>query len=321
MKPAPSSPRPNRRTTHVVRWAPAMLLAAALGATACGGATVTNVVAPPPPPDTGKTPPPPPPHAAFDLRFKGVGVLSSGASLEHSDINASSGSASLDQSFANASGTPLELGPGNCSTETCAWFEDAYALPATMDSLSVAYAGSIVSRLPDVFDTLATDTVITSLDVERSVGVYGLSEYITDTLGGYRMTPALVAAPDLAAAASADAAAGRVITAVSFDDDSVRYFSYGWSNAAGATYDTQVDAATIASIPTVAQALVDAGYVITAFGGTATHGFLLVGTRIHGSSAQHTLIVNAAPGTDLPGYAVVGYVVALDGAATVLYEK
>lgn len=300
-------------------WAPAMLLVAALAATACGGSSATNIVEPPPPPpDTGKTPAPP--HAAFDLRFKGVGVLSSSASLSHTDIDATTGSA-LDLTFANVSGTPLELGEGNCSSAACAWFVDVYALPRTMDSLSVRYAAAIVSRLPDLVDTLATDTVITSFDVERSVGVYGLSEYITDTLGGYRMTPAVVAAPDFASAASADAAAGRVITAVSFDDDSVRYFSYGWANAAGAAYDTQVFTATIASMPMVAQALVDAGYVITAFGGNATNGFLLVGTRVHGSSAQHTLIVNAAPGTDLTGYAVVGYVIDRDGAVTILYER
>lgn len=68
------------------------------------------------------------------------------------------------------------------------------------------------------------------------------------------MTPAVVAAPDFASAASTDAA----------------------------------------------------GYVITAFGGNATNGFLLLGTRVHGSGARHTLIVNAAPGTDLTGYAVIG---------------
>jgi len=318
MKPSRASSRPHRARRLTVRWAPAIVFAVTTVVTGCGSGG-TNMVAPPPPvPDTDKTPAPQ--HAAFDLRFKGVGVLSSTVDEAHTNIDVGTRS-QFSRFFLNASGTPLELGQNACSPVECVWFEDTYALPAAIDSLTVNYTGSIVSRLSELTDTLATDTVITSLDVERSIGVYGVSEYITDTLGGYRAAQSILAAPDFASAVSADGAAGRVVTALSFDDDSVRYVSYAWANAAGASYDTQVDTATIASIPTMAQALVDAGYVITAFGGNATNGFLLVGTRVHGSSAAHTLIVSAAPGTNLTGYAVVGYVVDQGGAATILYEN
>lgn len=138
------------------------------------------------------------------------------------------------------------------------------------------------------------------------MGAYGASEYLTDTLGGYRATQAAVAPAGFAQAVSADGAVGRVVTAVSVDADSARFLSYTWPNDSGAVYDVAVSDTTIAGLPAAAQALVDAGYVITACGRDMTTGVLLVGTRVHAASAQHSLIVGRSSTsgcrspTDLP---------------------
>ena len=294
-----------------------ILLAAAA---ACGrdAATGPTIV----PPDTTKDsmPAPPSPRQVFDLRFKGAGVLSSTAVEGHADILGSAATLNiLTQS--NASGTPLELGPGVCSATQCAWFFDLFAIPRSVTGLVAIYRSDLLANLPTLVDTSATDTVITSLDVEPPDSVFAVSKYVTDTVGGYRARQQVVPLADLAAAAAQEGAASRVITAVSFDVTGVRFVSYGWDHDSTTAYDTQVLTAPLGTLGAAAASLAAAGYVVTALGGDSADGYMLVGTRAHGATQARSLVLDPAAGTDLSGYVVVGAVADSLNALTLIMEK
>ena len=81
-------------------------------------------------------------------------------------------------------------------------------------------------------------------------------------------------------AASIEATAKRVITAVTFDSGQVRYLSYAWDHDTSQGYDAKVIEATLRTAGAAAQSLAAAGYVVAALGGDPTDGFVLVfGTR------------------------------------------
>ncbi|HTD60916.1 MAG TPA: hypothetical protein VK679_09710 [Gemmatimonadaceae bacterium] len=240
---------------------------------------------------------------AFDLRFKGVGVLSDTIELEGSDVDVG-----LGQSFANAAGTPLEIGSaGNCVVSVpfdCAWLFTVFALPAKTTGLTTFYDGISLANFASIVDTTsATDTVITSLDIQPANGSLGFVEQ-TLSGGGYTPKSRTVAPSAVQAAATQEGAAGRVITALALDSGQVRYLSYGWQHAASAVYDAQVSTATFATVGSASATLANAGYVITAFGGDSADGFTLVGTRVHGSTTPHSIVIDTTA-TGHPGYTIV----------------
>lgn len=287
-----------------------------LASSACGTSRTGQVMGPL---DTTTTPPPPAPQT-FDLRFKGVGILSSNTDLVHENILATTGSA-LWITRDSVAGTPLELGTELCSATTCAWFFDWFALPASVVRVGAAYKASILANLPLFLDTASTDTVITSLDLEPAVGVFAVSETATSQAGGYHLVPAVVPLNGLQAAASAEAAQHRVITAVSFDSGQVHYLSYAWDHDSSPGYDAQIAQTDIPNAGTAAMSLAASGYIVTAVGGDSTDGFVLVGTRVHGNAAARSLLVNPGPSVDLSGYAVVAYLVEPTGSVTFIVEK
>ena len=74
----------------------------------------------------------------------------------------------------------------------------------------------------------------------------------------------------------------------------------------------------------VAQQLAGQGYIITAMGGTAADGILLVGTRVHGDTMPRPIMVIDVPQDGGPailnqlGYAVVGLLYNLDNKGNLL---
>jgi hypothetical protein len=264
------------------------------------------------------TPPPPPPvPQAADLRFQQVGAASTRTgyvALQFSNITSG-----LGKSFGDATGSPLEIGPGNCVPNVasdCNWFFGAFFLPTGASQLSTAYQPGILANIGTDLSKLSdSSTVITSLDVQVASSAYAVSSVKTSSAGGFDLAQHSVLPSGLQAAATQEGSLSRVITAVSFDSGQVDYLSYGWNSDTTTRYETRVAMATLDAIGSEAQNLAASGYIVTALGGNVTDGFVLIGTRVNGATTPRPLVVvNAAPAT-IPqdellnkGYAIVGLV-------------
>ena len=294
-----------------------LVAAGAAYAAGCGSSNVTNVVGPPPPPPDSDSVV----AVDIDLRFKGVGILSGNPLGFGSFVDSRLGFGAIE-----SSGSPLALGD-SCTPDTpftgCTWFLTTYPLSPKDSGLAVFYEGFDWSDFATSFqDSLLTDTVVTSLDLEPADSEFASSVYIESVDAGYKLTKKRVTLGGLSAAAVSEASQHRVITAVSFVNDSVEYFAYSWqhdTNTAG--YDTRVrTAAATGDVPGAAQSLADAGYTITGFGGDSTDGFILVGTRIHGSTTPRTLTVVPNSRAGIVGSATVAFL-ADENGFTVIGEK
>jgi hypothetical protein len=227
----------------------------------------------------------------------------------------------LNAFFDSAGGTPLELGPGNCSATSCAWFVEAWGLSSDLARLDYIYGAGLLSQLPALLDSTASDTIIASLDLERGPGLYAVSRVVTSQAGGYHLTQQLVSLASLDSAAAAEGAAKRVITAVSFDSGQVLFLSYAWDHDSAAGYDTRVATASLTTAAAVADSLAQGGYVITAVGGDTASGYVVVGTKIHGATAPRHILVNPPAGTDLSVWVPVAYLKLLDGTPIHIWEQ
>jgi hypothetical protein len=94
----------------------------------------------------------------------------------------------------------------------------------------------------------------------------------------------------ISATASADGAESRVITATSFDaSGNANLISYGWTGDTATKYETQTTVAQHGGVCSAAAALAQSGYVISAFGGNDTDGFILVGMHVSGDSLPRSI--------------------------------
>ena len=294
----------------------ALSVALSLSAYACGDGNLSGVMTLP---DTGTTNPP---LRTFDLRFKGVGTLADSIDLSHGNLFVGTKSA-LNQQAGAAAGTPLQLGASNlCDAAQCVWFFDVFALPSDVAHVGVRYSGSLLAFLDEVLDAGDTDAVITALDIRPTAGVFGTSEEFTPQAGGYHVANHLIPLADLPTAAAAEGGQKRVITAVSFDSGQVRYVSYSWDHDTTTSgYDTRVVDTTQAGVPAAAEQLGASGYVVTAVGGNAVDGFVLVGTRVHGDTRAKTVAVDPAFSSILSGYAIIADLVDDAGNVTFVYQQ
>jgi hypothetical protein len=265
----------------------------------------------------------------FDLRFKGVGVLSTARGVGTAELLAGTNGPFMWSQYDSAVGSPVSLGGGLCRTTFCEWALTTFALPSNVARLATIYRVGVTTDLPLYAVTGMTgDTVITSVDLEPGAGVFALSEFAMSQSAGYQLFQQRLPVSELQAAASSEGGAKRVITAVSFDQGQVRYFSYAWDHDTTVGYDAKVVQATLPSAADSASSLAAEGYVITALGGDPTDGFVLIGTRVHGETAPRRLLIdNLATNPDLAslssGYAVVGYLTdgAGQGAWRLLLER
>ncbi len=276
---------------------------ALLIAAGCGSSDVAPRSSPtsPTPPHTSDTV-----AVSFDLRFKGVGVLTSPPGGIGSDVFGA-----LGQWFTNQSGTPLQIGTGLCGAQLyigCAWFFITYPLPATDTGLTTYYQGGYWQNLTSVFDTTrATDTVIMSLDLEPQDSTFAVAEYVASAESGYLLGLHSVPLSGLAAAATQEGLAHHVITALSFLNGQVQYLAYAWQHNTTDVYDAQVQTASLTAIPAAAQGMAANGYTITALGGDSVDGFVVVGTRVHGVTTPRNFQILPKRQAVPAGYAVVGY--------------
>lgn len=267
--------------------------------------------------------PPGAPRAPYsgDLRFQQVDAPSQaeqgmpGNGEMASDLPAGAG-----WNWPNYTGTPLELAWDNCNQTTgsfssCAWGFSVLPLPSGQCGLGVSYqSGLYGSFASDVVSLPPPSAVVVSLDLEPANGAYAMSWTETDDQCSFDMKREVVPLSQVQSAADEDASQSRVITAVAFDaSGQVNLISYGWSDDADTVYETSAVNVAGKDIGDAATGLAQQGYIITAFGGNTTRGYLLIGTKVSGDTTPRPTIVATQSNTPLSpgataGYALVGFV-------------
>jgi len=280
-----------------------------------------------------------------DLRFQEVDSVATVNGWPSGGELAEIGGTVYLQGFPDSTGTPLSVGPG-CPANggdrfSCSWDFESTPLPTGFSGLSTYYELFSLDN-----DGLATElgslssanAVVTNIDIEPLSDLFAIS-WIQPTVpksagvsdpwgasdGTFDMASNTVSPASFQTAASQDGANSRVITAVSWNNGQITYLSYGWSNDTTTVYDVQTATATFSTIGTVAQQLAADGYIITAVGGTAPNGLLLVGTRVQGDTKPRPfLFEDVEAGGKLTsisngGYAVVGFLVNVDSSGNMLH--
>src|SRR5262249_32946398 len=265
---------------------------------------------------------------AADLRFQQVdapSTINGYMGFLTSDILSG-----LRQSFGSL-GTPLEMGddclnPGSSTPSDCAWIFTAFSSQPSFSGLSVAYQSTnffenLTSDL-NALDTGNFNTVVTSIDLRRAHHTYAISSVQTAQTSGFMPVVRQSVLPgDLQATATTEGQQGRVITAVSFDQGTVFAISYGWQADTSTVYEAKTATATIDTVGTAMAGLASEGYIITAFGGNPTDGFVIVGTRVKGDTTPRPfrVVPNGSQNTQLwdQGYAVVGLTFNANGNVTI----
>lgn len=242
-------------------------------------------------------------------------------------------------------GTPLYAGSaGDCAVPPvtngtgCAWFYTVWSI-ASAQAPQLGYGGDSYDNFsadlqPGSIEFLGVgqtgpnspDTVINSLDLEPASDLFAVSWVQAPAAlaqsvqpNDYVMVESTVVSAQLQAAATAEGAAGRVITAISVNGSAVTYLAYGWQADTTTLYDSTVVTASSPQAPAAASKLAAHGYIITAMGqADATGDLFLVGTRVQGDTMARPfdVISGSSSSSTLQtwqqqGYAPVGVVVDL----------
>jgi hypothetical protein len=274
---------------------------------------------------------------AGDLRFQQVASATTVSGYNNSGgigYTLSGGAYLATQSI----GTPLILAAGNsCGPPGTILFVycpvsfAAFTLPIDLASLglSTGYADGVRQDVqPDLQNKnwptppsgnpaspsggspALPNAIVTSLLLDG--GQFDVSWIQTAQPGTYSVNQQIISPGALSDAATQEGARGRVITAVSyFDDTHVIYLSYGWSGDPDTVYETTVQPATLETAPTVAASIAQQGYIITAMGGSLyTDSLFLVGTRVQGDTMPRPFMTASSAADQIAlfqkGYAVVG---------------
>ena len=263
---------------------------------------------------------------AGDLRFQQVDSLNT--------INGYTGFSSAPGNlpangagiFSPAFGT-LTIDSENCSVLLgCVPFISVFAQPSNAIPLAAGFTSGFYSNLETNLSTgifpngsfgggpiLASNTVVTGLQLDPADNVYDLSYIQTSGPGGFDAAQHTVNVAQIQAAATIEGQSSRVITAISYNSGQLTYFSYGWSSDTTTVYDTFIATPTFANVGTAASSLAAQGYIITAVGGNNNDSAVLVGTRVHGDALARPILIQPSFVSDpavIPfgGYAVVGIV-------------
>jgi hypothetical protein len=229
--------------------------------------------------------------------------------------------------YQNVLGSPLRLGGvdgGSCVAgvaQDCTW---TYTIAPSPPGLTLS-----ASYFPDVLEDLDADlasytdasSVVTSWDIESGNDVFAMA-WMKGPATGFDYKHEIVAMSGLDALVASDGANSRVVTAISFDGSGqVHFLSYGWASDKTTVYDTAVATASFDDVPSQAASLANAGYIITAFGGNQTDGYVMVGTKVHGDTMPRP-ILTYPPATDASaalGYAMVGNAQSQENGVSVLW--
>ena len=225
----------------------------------------------------------------LDLRFQGIGAPFTLSYDVFGYLQASTYSAETT-TYGSGHGTPLVL-PGYCGVEasyaSCGWPQ--YVAPAP--GMTTVYHSGRVEDVGGWAAGLAPDSVVTSLDLEEAAGVYAASLAQTTQTGAFSSALGTAAPDALQAAASAEAAQGRVITAASFQGGLIGYVSTAWSRDPATVYEARTVVTTFDQVQVEAIGLAAKGYLLTAAGAGngGANGYVLVGTRVQGSSSPRSI--------------------------------
>ena len=263
-------------------------------------------------PALGATPP-----APNDLRFKGIH-----ASVAFNEDPLCNNPENCEVQLGNGLTVPNIASLSVLAPNGSEWRFD----PLQSAGLETPVTGMIISGdgyFPnDVASLMTASTVITAIDFE-SAG-HAIAAMRTSGTGGFDGELQTAAAANFAVAASQQASRGRVITAVAYSSPGkISFLSYSRQ------HDDSTYRARVATVATAREAiatatnLAAAGYIITAFGGNARNGYVMVGTRINGNTRPRPLQVAQSAGS-LPsqGYVQVAFVTdASSGRNTLIFEK
>jgi hypothetical protein len=244
-------------------------------------------------------------------------------------------------------GTPFYVGSGgDCAVPPqtngigCDWFYSEWPVPSS-DAPLTGYAADFYANFTADLQPASTsaltgvdgigpnsaDAVITSLDLEPASELFALSWVQAPPASGtaveakgFVMVENTVASAQLQAAATAEGAAGRVITAISADGPGeVTYLAYAWQTDPTTLYDLTVVTTSTAGAPAAAGTLAAQGYIITATGqADGTGDLFLVGTRVQGDTMPRPFEAVQGNSEFLAmqhqGYAIVGVITDLTQA-------
>lgn len=257
--------------------------------------------------------------AQRDMRFKHVQIASNLTDTLHTNIGATVPGDSIFASASDDLGAPVSVGNQSCGTidnsTTCGWLLDEYAAPTGVPGFDTAYSVHLLVNLSKDLASLGGNSVVTSLDEQAEPG---MSTYIfadsveTDptVTGGFTLKRTQVTDTTLAAAVSAMAAQGVVITAASANSNGgIDLVGYSWTGDAGTIYEAQAVLTTYEGVGPQALSLAQEGYILTAVGTADNNQVLLVGTKVHGDSLPRGLVFNGPQGgggTFTPSQIIVG---------------
>jgi len=266
-----------------------------------------------------------------DLRFQQVDAPSK-ASQGSSNESSASFMDNTSGWVSNATGSPLDLNVGDCYPGVeydCGWLISVTPLPAGQSGLTLFYqGGDYVSLVSDLATIASPTTVITSLDLQPANNAYAAVWLQTSQSGSaFDLRHEIALPSNVQTTVAQDAAQSRVITAVSFDPSGqANLLSYGWQGDTTTVYDTKVVSSMAQDVGTAATNLAGEGYIITAFGGDPTNGYLLIGTKVQGDALPRAVLVADPSTTPFPpgtlaGYAIVAWVTYSSTGWTIIYEK
>ncbi len=203
----------------------------------------------------------------------------------------------------NTVGSPLHLAPGSlvCTPGECSWEFGVDNLPPPMTGLTMWYrGGNFADFSTDLQSIAASNVVVTSLALEPSDGQYGIAYVQASQYSGFEYKLQIVSPADIQATAAQDGAEGRVVTAVSFGGpDEVYLISYGLQGDP-TNFDVKTMTVTAGTVVAAAKELAADGYIISAFGGDDTTGWVLIGMHAVGYSQPRSLFVNSISNATLP---------------------
>lgn len=160
----------------------------------------------------------------------------------------------------------------------------------------------------DMQAILAPNVVVTSLDLVPAEQNYAISWVQTAQAGGFDYRLEAVPVVQIQATTAQDGAQSRVITAVSFDaQGQANLISYGWQGDTTTQYETNAILSPPQGVASGATGLAAAGYIVSAFGGNDTNGYLLVGTGVKGDSLPRAMQVITPASTTLTGTPTSAY--------------
>jgi len=212
--------------------------------------------------------------------------------------------------YTNWIGSGFKIGPGVCGSGgqyDCTWFYSALYLPANVSGLSVTYRSDAMENFAsDLAIYSASDAVINSLDEEPGNDIFALEATSTQQTTGFTVTQSSVPLSGLQALATQLGTESEVITAVSYNaSGQIDVFAYSWQGDPATVYEVLVSPVTIDTFRDAAEQMAGQGYIITAFGGNETSGYVVVGTKVQGDTLARPIIVSPNMSTPGKGFASV----------------